>query len=177
MLIVMDMGFQSGVVEGGRGLRISKEKDDQPRNFPGLPPIFPGFLPNWNFPGRKNPGQPDDTPGIPGLPFFGFPPLIPGAGAFPPLLPGFNITLPTFPLFPYFTYNPPRYCIPLIGCIPLPEIFPPAQGQPPQAGPVSPPPDQDPLAPAVQPPPTIPSPSQPPPVQTPPLPPLPPPMA
>lgn len=43
----MDMGFKSNMVERGRGLHISKEKDDQLQNFPGLPPIFQGF-PNWN---------------------------------------------------------------------------------------------------------------------------------
>ncbi|KAL8118888.1 hypothetical protein AgCh_016398 [Apium graveolens] len=169
MLIVIDIGLKSAVVEGGRGLLISKEKDDQPRKFagwppifPGLPPIFPGF-PNWNFPGQPNPGQPDNPgfPGIPGLPFFGFPPLIPGAG---------NLTSPLFPFLPYFSSNPPQYCIPFFICIPLPDLFPPALGQPPQAAPDLPPPDQGPLAPTVQPSPTNPSPLQPPPAQTPPLP-------
>lgn len=169
MLIVIDMGFKSAVVEGGRGLHISKEKDVQPRNFPGLPPIFPGLpplfpgFPNWNFPGQPNPGQPDN-PGIPGIPFFGFPPLSPGN--FPPLFPGFNLTLP---FLPYFTTDPPQYCIPFFLCFPLPNLFPPVQGQPPQAAPVLPPPDQGPLAPIVQPSPPQTNPVQPPPAQAPPL--------
>ncbi|KAK1364167.1 hypothetical protein POM88_039728 [Heracleum sosnowskyi] len=89
LLIVIDMVFKSDMVEGGRGLQISKKQDGQPRNFPGLPPIFPGF-PNWDFPGKQNPGQPDNLgfPDIPGLPFFGFPPVSPGDDNSAPLNPG-----------------------------------------------------------------------------------------
>lgn len=153
LLIVIDMVFKSDMVEGGRGLQISKKQDDQPRNFPGFP--------NWNFPGKQNPGQADNLgfPDIPGLPFFGFPPVSPGDDNSAPLNPGL------FPLLPYFTNNPPKYCIPLVICIPLPDLFPPPQDQPPQAAPVLPPPDQGPLAPTVQPSPTNPSPFQPPPAQ------------
>lgn len=172
MLIVIDMGFKSDMVEGGRGININNEKGNQPQNFPGLPPIFRGF-PNWNFPGPQNQGQPKNVPGFPAIPFFGLPSPSPGGGGggdnLPPI-PGLTAPSPLLPFLPYFRFDPPRYCIHLVGCIPLPKFQFPGQVQSPQATPVlSPPPDQGPLTPAVQPLPINPSPSQPPPAQTNPL--------